>query len=103
MTLKNRWEQECDTGAKDKKRIDSKAVRIPFDCIGNSLVPQDSAELPKSFSKLFSIVADSSGSCKDQSRLKRFSTLIERISLAFRKGILKNSLESLITGGSVGH
>ncbi|KAK7363202.1 hypothetical protein VNO77_05334 [Canavalia gladiata] len=27
MTLKNRWEQECDTGAKDKKRIDSKAVR----------------------------------------------------------------------------
>ncbi|KAK7329546.1 hypothetical protein VNO77_23716 [Canavalia gladiata] len=41
----------------------------------------DYVELPKSFSKLFSIVADSSGSCKDQSRLKRFSALIERISI----------------------
>ncbi|KAK7338429.1 hypothetical protein VNO77_19038 [Canavalia gladiata] len=85
------------------KKTNKNSVRIPFNCIGNSLVPQDSAELPKSFSKLFSIVADSSGSCKDQSRLKRFSALIERISLAFRKGILKNSLESLIAGGSVGH
>ncbi|KAK7359847.1 hypothetical protein VNO77_01812 [Canavalia gladiata] len=49
----------------------------------SSPIAQDAAELQKSFSKLFSIVADLSSSCKDQSHLKWFSALIERISLTF--------------------